>query len=169
VRLPALALAAALTLTSATAEERAPARRLPALERYHYGCVTGDQTYRLIATDAALRAFTALLVEQCKVDEKAFSAALAASRIDFRHDAIVLIELFYGGTGMAKASLALPAPVDGILTADITITVPPPPLTPDTARFPFAFAVSKAAVGEVVVTVGGAKKASLPVDESECH
>jgi hypothetical protein len=159
-------LTLALSVTTAPAEERAASRRLPELERYHYACLTGNDTYRLIRTDAELRAFTRLLVEQCRVDEKAFNAALSAAHIDFAREAVVLIEKFYGGTGMARASLTLSPPESGVVTAAITITVPPPPVTPDVARFPFAFAVSKASVEEIVVTVGGVKKASLPVSES---
>ena len=166
MRVAALALIVALSVTAAPAEERAATRRLPALEKYHYACVTGDDTYRLIRTETELRAFTKLLVEQCQVDQKVFNAALSAAHIDFGREALVLIEKFYGGTGMARASLALSPPEAGVLTAAITITVPPPPVTPDVARFPFAFAVSKASVEEIVVTVGGVKKASLPVNQS---
>jgi hypothetical protein len=73
--------------------------------------------------------------------------------IDFDREVLVLTSTPYGPTGMARASLELEEN-DGTLTAAIRITVPPPPLTPDTSLFRFAFAVSRSSIQRVeIVTI----------------
>jgi hypothetical protein len=53
------------------------------------------------------------------------------------------------GTGMATADLKLTVNQPGVLEASILWKVPPPPLTPDTAVYPGAFAVNKSVVSTI--------------------
>ncbi|MGZ8868990.1 MAG: hypothetical protein ACXW2P_11655, partial [Thermoanaerobaculia bacterium] len=143
----------------------APHRVLPTLAKYHYACVTGNHTYRLIRSTPELRAFAKELAEACKVEEDRFLRDVADARVDFAREVLVLAEQFYGGTGMARASLSLSGPEEGVVRAAIEITVPPPPVTPDVARFPFAFAVAKQNADRIEITVDGASVASFPIAE----
>jgi hypothetical protein len=68
--------------------------------------------------------------------------------VDFDIETLVFSSTPYGPTGMASASLDL-LERDGVLTARVRIRVPPPPLTPNTALFRFAFAVPRAAIERV--------------------
>jgi hypothetical protein len=70
--------------------------------------------------------------------------------VDFDTEVLVLSSTPYGPTGMARASLELEEK-DGTLIAAIRIAVPPPPLTPDTALFRFAFAVSRSKIRRVEI------------------
>jgi hypothetical protein len=76
----------------------------------------------------------------------------ADRHVDFQREVLVLSSTPYGNTGMATASLDFEER-DGTLTATIRIRVPPPPLTPDTALFRFAFAVSKMEIDRVKIVV----------------
>lgn len=78
----------------------------------------------------------------------------------FAKETLVLLTVPYGGSGMAKASLDF-RERDGVLTAEVRIELPPPPLTPDTAVFHFAFAIDKSKIRKLeIVTVPpfGAKR-----------
>jgi hypothetical protein len=70
--------------------------------------------------------------------------------IDFDREVLVLSSNAYGPTGNATASLDFERQ-ERTLTATIRIQVPPPPLTPDTAFFTFAFAVSKREIDRVEI------------------
>ncbi len=69
---------------------------------------------------------------------------------DFEEEALVLLSDVYGGTGMAKGLLDF-SEHEGVLTVQIRVELPPPPLTPDTAVFYFAFAISKSKIRELNV------------------
>lgn len=160
---PLLFTLALLLARDAHAAGKPSHRLVPSLKQYYYGCITGNDTYVLIASKKELDAFVKKLASQCQVDRQAYLALVAKADIDFDREALVLIEKFYGGTGMARASLNVAEPKDGVVVASIVIRVPPPPLTPDVARFPFAFAVAKAGVKRVDVVVGPSTVASLPI------
>lgn len=68
----------------------------------------------------------------------------------FEREALVLLTVPYGGTGMAKGFLDF-SENEGVLTARVRIELPPPPLTPDTAVFRFAFAVDRTRIRELVL------------------
>jgi hypothetical protein len=148
-------------------QAQAAYRLVPDLTGYYYACLTGDNTYLLLASEEDLDdlAAKAAAARDCLGDSRRFRSDVARA-VDFDREALVLIEQFYGGTGMAKAELSITGPEDGVLRAAILITVPPPPVTPDVARFRFAFAVDKALVRRVDILGGGREggaKASLPV------
>lgn len=78
----------------------------------------------------------------------------------FEKETLVLLTVPYGGSGMAKATLEF-RQSGGVLTAEVRIGLPPPPLTPDTAVFHFAFALDASRFRELqIVTVppGGANR-----------
>lgn len=154
---------AALCLADQPSTPLAPHRMVPALAKYHYGCITGNHTYRLIRSTSELRSFAKKLSESCNVGEVRFLREVADARVDFGREVLVLVEHFYGGTGMARASLSLSGPAEGVVRAAIQIKVPPPPVTPDVARFPFAFAVARQNADRVEITVNGVAAASLSI------
>jgi hypothetical protein len=159
-----LSLAALLACTLAAAADVAT-RRQPGIERIAVGCPANPADYR-IASRAELDRLLAAW-EDCRGDgdrkRKAdFVRAIEAANIDFSREALFILGGFYG-TGMAKASLDLSA--DGpVVTAAIRWRVPPPPVTPDTATYRFAFTVDKAQVSQVRITVDGREKAVLSTD-----
>jgi len=90
-----------------------------------------------------------------------FLRDIQEAKVDFDKEALILFGDVYGGTGMAKASLLVSGPEQGVLAVAIKVTVPPPPLTPDTASFRFAIAVLKADVQRVKITGVGGKVVEL--------
>ena len=137
---------------------------IPALSAYYYACLTGDNTYLLLASEKDLDDLTAkaAAARNCLGDSQRFRSEVARA-VDFDREALVLIEQFYGGTGMARAELSVTGPEDGVLRASIVVTVPPPPVTPDVARFRFAFAVDKTLVRRVDIVGGGGAVESLSI------
>jgi hypothetical protein len=84
---------------------------------------------------------------------EAYLADVARAIPSFEKETLVLLTVPYGGTGMAKAFLDF-TESEGVLTARVRIELPPPPLTPDTAVFRFAFAVDTSRIRELeLVTV----------------
>lgn len=88
--------------------------------------------------------------------------------VDFSRETLVLTAIPYGATGMATASLSFEEK-DGLLTARVTIRVPPPPLTPDTALFRFAFAVSRDRIERVEIVTSFPGVSDLGVAPSSTH
>ena len=88
--------------------------------------------------------------------------AATEAGMDFDREALFILGGWYG-TGMAKASLELSSKGD-VVTAAITWRVRPPPVTPDTAIYRFAFRVDKTRIARVRVTVDGKEKAVLPTN-----
>lgn len=87
--------------------------------------------------------------------------------VDFEKEALVLISQVYGATGMARADLHFKEQDGtGTLSARIEIKVPPPPLTPDTALFRFAFAVDKSKIDRVQIMTGTPEIEDLRVAKS---
>jgi len=114
-----------------------------------------------IASRAELDRLLAGWTHECG-GKAAFVRAIEKAGIDFARDALFILGGFYG-TGMAKASLELS--VEGrVLHAAVTWRVPPPPVTPDTATYRFAFTAEKARVSHVRITVDGREKAMLSTD-----
>lgn len=154
-----------------TAERTPLWRKLPSLDGLiEPGCV-GENQILLFQSRTELEAFFSEAAEKCsgggydpRERQRRVQAGLEElDRIlpDFDKEALVLIQEFYGGTGMAKASLDATEREGGVLAASISIRIPPPPVTPDTATFRFAFAVSKADIKTVELTVNGSERASL--------
>lgn len=154
-----LFLAAALLAGGIVGGERPPVaayRELPALTPFSYACLTGQGTYVLLRSERELEELLALSAARrdCLGEPERLRAAVREAGVDFEREALLLIGTFYGGTGMAKARLAVSGPEGGTLTAAIAVTVPPPPLTPDVAHFRFALAFQKAGVQRVAVVYG---------------
>ena len=90
---------------------------------------------------------------------EAYLAEVDRAIPSFEKETLVFLSVPYGGSGMAKADLGF-SERDGVLTAEVRVSLPPPPLTPDTAVFHFAFAFDKARIREVkLVTVPPAPSA----------
>ena len=163
-----LSLAAALACTLAFAADP-PARRQSEIERVAVGCAANPSDHR-IASRAELARLLAAWEKDCRGDgdrkRKAdFLRVIDDARIDFAREALFILGGFYG-TGMARASLDLSA--DGsVLTAAIRWRVPPPPVTPDTATYRFAFTVDKARISQVRITVDGREKAVLSTNPED--
>lgn len=81
----------------------------------------------------------------------AFLDSLGRTPIVWERDALVIVQEHYG-TGMAKARLDLTLAEADEIKATIVWTVPPPPVTPDTALYRFAFTVDKSVVRKVRVS-----------------
>jgi hypothetical protein len=91
---------------------------------------------------------------------EAYLADVAREIPSFERETLVFLTVPYGGSGMAKATLDVRERA-GVLTAEVRIELPPPPLTPDTAVFRFAFAVDRTRIRElelVTVPPAGAKR-----------
>ena len=131
------------------------------------GCAANPTDYR-IASRAELDRLLASWDKGCGQDgsarqrKAAFLRAIEKANIDFGREALFILGGFYG-TGMARASLDLG--FDGrVVTAAVTWRVPPPPVTPDTGTYRYAFTVDKTRAAQVRITVDGREKAVLPTD-----
>lgn len=150
-----LALPALLCAAGALAEANGPYRSLPNLDTRIFGC-SPNPGHHVIASEPGLAATLGKLSPHCRDPEFAtmkagFLASLTAANVDWEREALVVIAEWYG-TGMARARLELGQSRPGVVDARIAWTVPPPPVTPDTAVFRGAFAVRKGAVTAVSVT-----------------
>jgi hypothetical protein len=151
---------AALLATTAALSADSPWRRQPGIERIAVGCPPNPVDHR-IASPAELDRLLARWTHECG-GKDAFVRAIEKADIDFAREALFILGGFYG-TGMARASLALG--VEGrVVIAAVTWRVPPPPVTPDTATYRYAFTVDKARVSHVRITVDGREKAVLSTD-----
>jgi hypothetical protein len=93
---------------------------------------------------------------------EAYLADVARAVPRLGEEALVFLTVPYGGTGMAKATLEFRESA-GVLTPQVRIELPPPPLTPDTAIFRFAFAVDRSRIRELdLVTVPPAFAGAAP-------
>jgi hypothetical protein len=165
-----LSLAALLACTLAFAADP-PVRRQPEIERIAVGCAPNPMDYRIASRAELDRQLTAWDREcgfhegrtpRHNVPRTAFLRAISNANIDFTRETLFILGGFYG-TGMARASLDLGFD-GGVVTAAVTWRVPPPPVTPDTATYRFAFTVDKARAAQVRVTVDGREKAVLSTD-----
>lgn len=137
-------------------------------------CCEDGKTYAVIHSRQELESYFAALVQNPGIDRN-----LSAGRewidaylhtvdqvVDFDNEALVLSSTPYGPTGMARASIDFEQQ-DRTLKAMIRIEVPPPPLTPDTALFRFAFAVSRSEIEKVEIFVDSPAVPDLGVPSSE--
>jgi hypothetical protein len=144
------ALAFVLTVSApgghAGAIEQDAYRRLPALDLGVFAC-GGNPSYQVFSSRAELEKAVAALVsgETCTALKLRFDRSLEKTEIRWDRESLVILEEYYG-TGMAKARLELGVTKPGVVDASIVWTVPPPPVTPDTAVLHFAFVVNRAAV-----------------------
>lgn len=140
-----------LLLTACSAESSSKPRMIPNLAGYHYACATGNQTYIMLSSKAELAAFIkqAEQNKHCLGNLAQFQQHIQQANINFEQEALILIQYYYGGTGMAKAALRFSHPSPDTLTAHIDITVPPPPVTPNIAVFKFTFAVPKKGLKQI--------------------
>jgi len=151
----------------ALADPGEPYRRERELEPLAVGCAPNPGDHR-IASRAELARFLEAWDRDCRTDpgdkqrKTRFERALAKAGMDFDREALFILGGWYG-TGMAKASLELSSKGD-VVTAAITWRVRPPPVTPDTAIYRFAFRVDKTRIARVRVTVDGKEKAVLPTN-----
>lgn len=126
-----------------------------------FPCCAADQTYTVIHSTKQLESYFDRIVGRAtrSSDFPAGREWIAGyikkveQHVDFDDQVLVLSSTPYGPTGMAKASIEFEQQ-DRLLKAVIRIVVPPPPLTPDTTLFRFAFAVSRAEIDRVEITSG---------------
>jgi hypothetical protein len=150
----------------AIADPVEPYRREREIEPIAVGCAPDPGDHR-IASRAELARFLEAWDRDCKTDngdkqrKARFERALARTGIDFDREALLILGGWYG-TGMARATLELSSK-DDVVTAAITWRVRPPPVTPDTAIYRFAFRVDKTRIAKVRVIVDGKEKAVLPI------
>ena len=74
---------------------------------------------------------------------------LEEAGVRWGEESFVVVGDWYG-TGMARGRLEVAPAGPGVVKASVVWTVPPPPLTPDTAVFRAAFVVRRAVVTKVV-------------------
>ena len=88
--------------------------------------------------------------------------AFAASHVDLREEAVVLVQRVFG-TGMANASLSLSGPESGSVTATLSVHWPKGPATPDIGSTRFAFAVKTSSVSRVQIVLAGTAPVTLTI------
>jgi membrane associated rhomboid family serine protease len=150
-----LALILTLGASGAWAAPPPPYRPLPALDLKVFACAP-DPTHQLFSSRAELAAFLDGLAAHCPAPQfqqvrTAFLRSLDRASVRWADEALVIVQDWYG-TGMAKASLRLTSPSPDVVRAAIVWRVPPPPVTPDTVVYRFAFVVKKPKVARVEVT-----------------
>jgi hypothetical protein len=148
-------------------EEQAPYRRLPGLELGVFACGPNPE-YRLFSSRAelteALESLAPARVGPPCTELKAnFLRSLEDTPIRWEDESLVVLEEYYG-TGMATAHLELTIPTPGVIRASIVWRVPPPPVTPDTAVFRFAFLVSRSVVDSLIVTGRASRKTVIRLE-----
>jgi nitrate reductase NapAB chaperone NapD len=142
------------THPSRTEAPREAYRMITGLDLGVFGC-PGNPVFYLISSEEDLTRQMELRSVQCRPSDVSQLKArlldsLRSHDIRWEEESLVLLQEYYG-TGMAKAHLELILEKDGILDAKIVWIVPPPPVTPDTVVFSFAFAVKKSMVTQVRV------------------
>jgi hypothetical protein len=121
-------------------------------------CCPAGQSYAVIHSRKQLESHFAEMLQNPELarslpDSRSWVDSYLATidqLIDFKREVLVLSSTPYGPTGMATASVDFERQ-DRTLTATIRIQVPPPPLTPNTGFFRFAFAVSKREIDRVEI------------------
>lgn len=130
-------------------------RRLPDLDLRVFGC-SPDPGPVVISSVSGLQKQLAELAGHCAADQfavarAAFEEGTRAARIDWSRESLVVIGDWYG-TGMARARLELQLVVPRMLQVNVVWTVPPPPVTPDTAVFRAAVAVDRTQVDTLSIS-----------------
>ena len=140
-------------------------RRIPQLNLGVFACAA-NPAYRLFSSHADLVAAVEALAPDaappCAALKARFLKGLEDASIRWEEESLVVVEEYYG-TGMATARLDLTATTPGVVDAAIVWKVPPPPVTPDTVVYRFAFVVNRSAVRTVVVTGRTPGKTVIPV------
>lgn len=149
-------------------EASQPFRLLPDLDLRVFAC-SANPGHHLLASAADLAKVLEELARHCRPDdfqemETAFLTSLESAGIKWQNEALAVVGDWYG-TGMATAHLELSMDLPGVLEASIIWHVPPPPLTPDTAVYRGAFAVSTAAVSTIRVHGKGSETTELAVGQ----
>jgi hypothetical protein len=134
---------------------RAPFQRLDKADLRAFGCSPGP-AYLAIVSEAELKAQFKQMEQHCSPADAttlriAFLDSLGRTPILWERDALVVVGEYYG-TSMATARLDLAQIAPDELKATIVWTVPPPPVTPDTVVYRFAFVVDKSVVRRVRVS-----------------
>lgn len=154
----ALCLAASLGSSLAASDSDALFRRRSEVDIRVFSCAPSPN-HRLLSSRSDVDEALKTMSTHCEASHfrelrAAFLASVERSGIRWAEESLVVVQDWYG-TGMAKASLDLtPLPPDAVRAA-IRWSVPPPPVTPDTATCRFAFTVLKHRVQRVEVTSHG--------------
>jgi hypothetical protein len=144
------------------ATEQTIYRMIPDLDLRIFAC--DNPSYRVFLSRAELIGVVDRLgqTSPCAQLKESFLQSLARTSIRWEEEALLILEDWYG-TGMAKAHLELTVATPRVVNATIVGKVPPPPVTPDTAVFRFAFVVSRSAADTVIVSGRVAERAVIPI------
>lgn len=170
VRQAWLALLASLHLCAcglaAEPEGQHPYRMLSGLDLRVFGC-SPNPGYQRFASRAELLEALDGMAAHCREPgytelRQGFLRSLEDASARFDEESLLVLAEYYG-TGMAKARLELGFVEPDVVRAAIVWELPPPPHTPDTVVYRFAFAVDESAVGRVVVTGRRAEETVIPI------
>jgi hypothetical protein len=150
-----LATLACISCAGDSGNARVPFQRLDKADLRAFGC-SPSPAYLAIVSAAELNAQFRQMEQHCSPADAstlriAFLDSLGRTPILWERDALVIVGEYYG-TGMAKARLDLTQIAPDELKATIVWTVPPPPVTPDTVVYRFAFVVDKTVVRRVRIS-----------------
>lgn len=150
-----VALACAACSGDAGDAKSTPFKRLPKADLRVFGC-SASPTHLVFTSEAELNSRLDEAESACPPADAtalrvAFLDSMGRTPVIWERDALVVVQEYYG-TGMAKARLDLALAAADEVKATIVWTVPPPPVTPDTVVYRFAFTVKKAVVRKVRVS-----------------
>lgn len=133
-------------LSTAWALDSGGYRVLPDLDVRVFRCSPNPEPVA-VSSAAQLQQELAARAPHCAPEDysaarAAFEEGLRAIGIDWTHESLVVVGDWYG-TGMARARLEFRIREPRTLHAQVAWSVPPPPLTPDTAVYFGAFVVDR--------------------------
>lgn len=156
----AMWIGAALLLAATTGLPVEPVayRNLTGVDLRIFSCAP-DAEFELVASPKDLARFDGSANRCDAAQVTAFRTgllrSLEAARFDWNSEALLVVVSHYG-TGMAKGRIELKTSSPGVLVAEVSWIVPPPPVTPDTATVSAVVAIRKALVNKGIARHGDA-------------